>query len=68
MEKQQQWQNNISKIELKMFLRAICKDPECFKKEIETRRNNIETEIPDHAPMSPTECLNTPNYADTPGG
>jgi hypothetical protein len=56
---EKQWQSNISKIELQILLKAICNNPECFEKEIEKRRLSF-NQIPNHTPMSPTECTNTP--------
>ena len=55
------WQTNIHTIELKLFLNAISKDFESFKAEIEKRRNKFETEIDNVFPISPTECMNSPN-------
>ena len=52
---------NIHTIELKMLLNAISNDFESFKAEIEERRNDFETEIDDVFPISPTECMNSPN-------
>ena len=60
MNKQRKWQTNIHTIKLKMLLYAISKDFESFKAEIEERRNDIETEIDDVFPISPTECVNSP--------
>ena len=55
------WQTNIHTIELKLLLNAISKDFESFKAEIEKRRNKFETEIDNVFPISPTECMNSPN-------
>ena len=56
------WQTNIHTIELKLLLNAISKDFESFKAEIEKRRNKfeIEIEIDNVFPISPTECMNSP--------
>ena len=54
------WQANIHTIELQMLLKAISKDVEAFKDEIEKRRNEFEIEIDDEFPISPTECMNSP--------
>ena len=59
-ERMDKWQNNIHKIQLNMLLNAICENPECFKTEIEMRRDAMENDILDYAPLSPTECINTP--------
>ena len=44
-----------------MLLKAISKDFESFKDEIEkTKRNEFEIEIDDVFPISPTGCMNSP--------
>ena len=45
---------------MKMLLNAISKDFDSFKAEIEKGRNDLEFEIDDVSPLSPTECMNTP--------
>ena len=56
-----EWQTNIQKIELRMLLNAILKDFDSFKAEIEKRRTEIEKEFDYFLPMTPTQCMNSPN-------
>ena len=62
MNKQMKWKTNIHNIEMKMLFNVILKDFDSFKAEIEKRRNEfeLEFEIDDVFPMTPTECMNTP--------
>ena len=61
LNKQLKWKQNIHTTQLKMLLNAINKDSGGFEQEIEKRGNDVQNDIQNRTPMSPTVVVPPPS-------